>query len=109
LAERPCRANETSASTVPPKLAANGRTVSVQRSAGELITRALGAKQASRTASAPASAAPRTSSGRDWSSAGQSAFRPAEACLTRINGTVSRGRKAEITGSSWVSPSCSRA
>jgi hypothetical protein len=81
----------------------------VQRSAGELITRAVGAKQASRPASARASAAPRASSGRDSSSAGQSAFRPAEACLTRINGTVSRGRKAEITGSSWVPASCSRA
>jgi hypothetical protein len=60
----------------------------------------VGAKQASRPASAPASAAPRGSSGRDSSSAGQSDFRPAEACLTRINGTVTRGWKAEITGSS---------
>jgi hypothetical protein len=81
----------------------------VQRSAGELITRAVGAKQANRPASARASAAPRASSGRASSSPGQSAFRPAEACLTRINGTISRGRKAEITGSSWVSASRSRA
>jgi len=81
----------------------------VQRSAGELITRAVGAKQASRPASTLASAAPRASSGLDSSSPGQSALCPAEACLTRINGTVSRGRKAEITGSSCVSASCSRA
>ena len=102
-------ARRASASTVPPKPAANGRMVSVQRSAGELITWAVGAKQASRRASACASAAPWASSGRDSSSPGQSALRPAEACLTSINGTVWRGRKAEITGSSWVSASCSRA
>jgi len=81
----------------------------MQRSAGELITRAVRAKQASRRARARASAAPCASSGRDSSSPGQSALRPAEACLTRINGTVSRGLKAEITGSSCVSPSCWRA
>ncbi|HTA10498.1 MAG TPA: hypothetical protein VK836_18395 [Streptosporangiaceae bacterium] len=95
--------------TVPPNPAANGRTVAAQRSAGELITRAVGAKQASRRASRRASAAPLVSSGRDSSSPGQSALCPAEACLTRINGTVSRGRKAEMTGSSCVSASCSQA
>src|SRR5580658_6104308 len=63
--DRPERANAASASTVPPKLAAYGRTVSVQRSAGELSTRARGAKQASSPASASASLAPLASSGRD--------------------------------------------
>ena len=81
----------------------------MQRSAGELITRATGAKQASRPASVRASAAPCASSGRDSSSPGQSFLLPAEACLTTINGTVSSGRKAEITGSSCVSASCARA
>ena len=56
--ERPYGDRQASASTVPPNPAANGRTVSVQRSAGELITRATGAKQASRPASVRASAAP---------------------------------------------------
>ena len=83
--------------------------MSVQRSAGELITRATGAKQVIRPARVRASTTPCSSSGRIVSSPGQSALRPAEACLTRISGTVSTGRKAEITGSSWVSASCSRA
>ncbi|HEY6391487.1 MAG TPA: hypothetical protein VIX89_09425, partial [Bryobacteraceae bacterium] len=47
-----------------------GRTVSMQRSAGELITRATGAKQVIRLASTRASAAPAASSGH------LSAFRP---------------------------------
>ena len=108
-ADRPYGARQGSVSTAPPNPAAYGRTVSVQRSAGELITRATGAKQAIRPASVCASAAPRASSGRVASGPRQSCLRPAEACLTRISGTVSTGRKAEITGSSWVPASCSRA
>ncbi len=81
----------------------------MQRSAGELTTRAAGAKQAIRLASTRAAATPAASRGRRQSSPDQSALLPAEACLTRINGTVSSGRKAEITGSSWVPASCSRA
>jgi hypothetical protein len=94
---------------VPENIPAYGRTVSVQRSAGELITRATGAKQAIRRASSCASATPRASSGRVASGPGQSSLRPAEACLTRISGTVSTGRRAEMTGSSFVPASCSRA
>src|SRR5262249_6793834 len=101
-------ARQGSVSTVPENAAAYGRTVSAQRSAGELITRATGAKQAIRLASTHASATPAASSGRRQSSPDQSALRPADACLTRISGTVWSGGRAEITGSWWGPASCSR-
>jgi hypothetical protein len=69
----------------------------VQRSAGELRTLALGAKQGSSPASAIASTSPLASSGRDSSSSGQFSFCPAEACLSRISGAVARGRNPAIT------------
>src|ERR1700728_4333701 len=64
LPERRESAKAASASTFPPKATAYGRTLSVQRSAGELRTLALGAKQGSSPVSASASASPLASSGR---------------------------------------------
>ena len=72
----------------------------LHRSAGELTTRALGAKQASSRASKAASPAPPASSGRRSSSPSQSSLLPAEPCLTRISGVVSRGRRPPIRSAS---------
>jgi hypothetical protein len=100
-APRPGTFRMAMASTDPPKRAAYGATLSVHRRAGELITRARGAKQASRSASASASSAPSASSGRIRSSPGQAFLWPAEACLSRISGTVGRGCRLAITSASW--------
>ena len=67
----------------------------MQRTAAELNTHAAAAKHASTPASARASAVPVSSSGRSASSPRQSAFLPAEACLTTMNGTVSGGSRAK--------------
>jgi hypothetical protein len=77
-----------------------GSMVCVHRSAGELITRARGAKQASMRASTSASLTPFASSGRCPSSPGQSPFWPAEACLTSSSGMVGRGRRPLISSAS---------
>jgi hypothetical protein len=82
---------------------AYGRTVSRQRAAAELTTRALGAKHASSLASVPASALPESSSGRAVSSAFQFDLGTALACRSRINGTVPAGllAKSSSTPASW--------
>ena len=88
-----------SVSTGTPARPAYGRTVSMQRTAGELITRARGAKVASSAASAAAAAAPPSSSGRSASLTVP--FGTAWACLTMISGTVGTGARPATRSRSW--------
>jgi len=90
-----------SARTCSPISSAYGRTVSRQRAAVELTTRAAGAKEASRLASALASARPLSSSGRTKSSSFQPDLGSALACRSRISGTVCAESLAKSSSTPW--------
>ena len=91
--DRTCSA--CSARTCAPVSSAYGATLSRQRAAAELITRARGAKAASSGASSFASARPLLSSGRSPSSSFHFERGTAVACRSRMSGTVSAGPLAK--------------